>query len=147
MRSVRARYDWTKICSFILLFCFSVYATSPLTAILDNKNNDTLEGKTANFSIFAVHYVFSGILTPDSGTPDGEQDDPPGDHCLIKKKRAALSLKNFKKILSLNVIAIVSPESLSFTDSDAVQSAGSFSLKYSQFLPLPLYLGNPPPFA
>lgn len=147
MRSGRQKKN---ILTILILVCFSIYAISPLVRTFQVNSTKPVRGEIEQpaVKIYVIQFLLFDLFDDDTDGAFAEQDDPSEGHFLIKKKKAVLSEKNLRPIMSLDTVATVS------SDADGIEASiqnrlclPPAALHTAQYLMIPLHSGNAPPSA
>ena len=145
---MRSGLQTKNILTILILLCFSIYAVSPLARTFQLNSANTVRGviERPAAKIYIIHFLLSGLLEDASDDVTAEQEDTSDGHILIKKKKALLSAKNLRSILSLSTVETVA------RDSERPEATLSVRLDISsakphtvQYLLASLHSGNAPP--
>ena len=139
-----------KSLAFLFVLSFSIYAVSPVAGTFhsDPGSDHLCETGKPGVKLYLVHFLLTSLFENGSVDAAAGREEDSDDHCLIKKKRAVLAVKNLRPVVSVSRAGSVPadagrPENVlvSLADHTLVQ------LHSLQDLVIPLHSGNAPPAA
>ncbi len=137
-----------KILDALLLFCFFVYAISPLTYTSRSSKSEN-EGpgnvQSHGVSLYLVDLLLSQVILQNEEDLEA-QETTPDSNFLLKKKRAILSSKNLKTLMLVQLLEAMSHD-VTFPANTATfaRTVQQDQSNFYEHYVLPLHSGNSPP--